>query len=191
MFNWQNPNFTWTMLSDIKGISNDHILLLSKRLFQRSLNHRMDVVLGSTGQQMAQPHFLQLVLLRGTDVEERCYNVSECSKECDSQMRRQNRVEKRDPHSSTSHPNTLEKKNFWAVFKVTSINQARKFILVVNTLLCFLLSLSDSLIPCVKNTASFLLKKFLICLIPTKCCCCVFLPKPVDGPIEAGHNEDK
>ena len=112
MFKWQNPNFTWTMLSDIKGISNDHILLLSKRLFQRSLNHRMDVVLRSTGQQMAQPHFLQLVLLRGTDVEERCYNVSECSKECDSQMRRQNRVEKRDPHSSTSHPDTLEKKIF-------------------------------------------------------------------------------
>ena len=53
-----------------------------------------------------------------------------------------------DQTSSISH-------TYKVFVQVTSINQAKKLILVVNTLLCFLRSLSDSLIPCVTTEHLF------------------------------------
>ena len=72
----------------------------------------------------------------------------------------------------------------------TSIIQAKKFILVVKRLLCFLRSLSDSLMPIVEILLLFLFPTF-INLIPTLCSSCMLLPKSKDGPIQARHNEDK
>ena len=59
-------------------------------MFQRSVNHRMDVVL-RWAEQLPQPRFLQLVLLRGADVEEGGDNVGESSKEGDSERQGQSR----------------------------------------------------------------------------------------------------
>ena len=44
------------------------------------LSHGLDIVLWQT-EKLPQPHFLQLVLLRGADVEQRRHDVSECSEE--------------------------------------------------------------------------------------------------------------
>ena len=76
-----------------------------------------------------------------------------------------------------------------SVVKATSIIQAKKFILVVKMLLCCLLSLSDSLIPKERNVPTSSQGTWL--LVPTYCCCWMFLPEYVNVSIQSRHNKEK
>ena len=65
-------------------------------------------------QQLPQTHFLQLLLLRGADVEERRDNVGEQAKEGHSKGKRQEGAQLGCCHSCDA--DELEEKSFWLTY---------------------------------------------------------------------------